>query len=131
MIVKLLMTTSNGARRAFDVPAGTTIIGRSRSCDIRIALPTIDRRHCQISREGDQLVLEDLESGLGTIHNGRQVRRVDLAAGDRVSVGPVSFVVAIDDDQDSPRGSLTEVKSLVVEQPHRHRKTGYPARDGV
>jgi pSer/pThr/pTyr-binding forkhead associated (FHA) protein len=55
----------------------------------------------------DQFVrIEDLGSSNGTFHNGEKVQDAQLAPGDTVQIGPVTFLVQIDgvpaDDQLQP-----------------------------
>jgi len=72
---------------AYELDAPTTVIGRSRQCDIVIGDPNVSRRHCEVRREGDDHVLIDLGSTNGVTVNGSETQRQALAEGDRVQVG--------------------------------------------
>ena len=96
MNVKLLLTKANGEVKEITVNSGTSKIGRSSACDIRIPLESCSRQHCQIDLDGDSLILEDLDSSNGTFVNNERVESAELIAGDRVSIGPVVMTVQID-----------------------------------
>src|SRR4051812_46429246 len=102
----LIMFRSDGQRRSFSISREMTVIGRRQDCDLMIPLGEVSRKHCRIIRDGDTLRLEDLGSSNGTFHNGRRIQETALAAGDTISVGPVSFVIQIDgvpaDDEARP-----------------------------
>jgi hypothetical protein len=73
--------------RAYELRSDVTVIGRSRQCDIVIADPNVSRRHCEVRREGEDLVIIDLASTNGVLINGRQIQRAALAEGDRLQIG--------------------------------------------
>jgi len=56
----------------------TFVIGRSRSCELRLSDARISSRHCRIEDRGDGFALVDLGSTNGTSVNG------ELVTGDRV-----------------------------------------------
>ena len=64
------------------------IIGRESHCDIYILSRCISREHCSIERNGQGLVLRDLESKAGTYVNGGRTEAVRLTDGMEVRVGP-------------------------------------------
>jgi len=61
-------------------------IGRSDQSDIALADPGVSRNHARIVREGDDFIVEDLQSTNGTEVNGQPVRRRRLANGDVVKL---------------------------------------------
>ena len=106
MQVVLVMFRADGERRSFSVVRDMTVIGRREDCDLRIPLGEISRKHCRLIKDGDAVKIEDLGSSNGTFHNGTRVQEAVLSPGDRISVGPVGFVVQIDgvpnDDELTP-----------------------------
>jgi predicted component of type VI protein secretion system len=71
-----------------------TIVGRKQGCGVRIPSPEVSRQHCvlRLERPG-YLTIEDLNSANGTYLNGQEVvRRQVVRPGDRLQVGPVTFV---------------------------------------
>jgi pSer/pThr/pTyr-binding forkhead associated (FHA) protein len=103
MEATLVMKSGDGAERAFPVGEGRMVIGRSARADIRVALPAVEERHCEVIREGDGLRLRDLGSAEGTYRNGRRVEDAPLRDGDRVSVGPVTWRVRLEREDPSAR----------------------------
>lgn len=68
-------------------------IGRLPECAVVLEDPNVSRRHAQLRREGDSVVLVDLGSTNGTKVNGVQVRERRLMPGDTITVGttPMRF----------------------------------------
>ena len=67
-------------------------IGRDADNDIVLDDEEVSAEHCQIVRDGDDLILEDLGSTNGTFANGgRVVGRFRLSVGDVMTVGGVLF----------------------------------------
>jgi len=62
-------------------------IGRLPECAVAVDDPNVSRRHAQLRREGDNVVLVDLGSTNGTKVNGVHVRSHQLAPGDVITVG--------------------------------------------
>jgi pSer/pThr/pTyr-binding forkhead associated (FHA) protein len=96
MQVVLAMFRPDGERRSFSIVRDLTVVGRREDCDLRIPLGDVSRKHCRLIKDDDSLRVEDLGSSNGTYRNGQRVQEAVLAAGDRVKVGPVTFVVQID-----------------------------------
>jgi pSer/pThr/pTyr-binding forkhead associated (FHA) protein len=87
------METADGGERCFPISQDGLVLGRDTRCDLRIAVPSVSMRHCEIVVEGNTLLLNDLGSATGTFHNGIRILRAELALHDRVTVGPVTFVL--------------------------------------
>ena len=49
MNASLVLLKKNGGCKAFPLAGNVTVIGRRGDCDLRIPLPTVSRRHCQLS----------------------------------------------------------------------------------
>src|SRR3954470_19103796 len=102
----LVMFRPDGERRSFSVVRDITVIGRGESCDLRIPLSEVSRKHCRIVRDGDTLRLEDLGSSNGTYLNAQRIQEALLQPGDSLQVGPVVFVLQVDsvpaDDELNP-----------------------------
>lgn len=63
-------------------------IGRAPQNEIVMAAKNVSRFHCQIKRNGDELIIEDLGSTNGTFVNDEQVKQPrTLSVGDVVRVG--------------------------------------------
>jgi pSer/pThr/pTyr-binding forkhead associated (FHA) protein len=79
---------------AFPLTAAETLLGRSETCDIPLASPTVSRHHARITRQGEDFILDDLGSTLGTYVNGASIGKnpYPLTPGDQIRLGrDVSF----------------------------------------
>ena len=66
-------------------------IGRLPECAVVLDDPNVSRRHAQLRREGDGVVLVDLGSTNGTKVNGVLVRERHLNPGDAIMVGTTTM----------------------------------------
>ena len=81
-----------GGERTLPLRAGTITIGRDPACAIAIDAPAVSRRHAEVRRAGDAILLRDLGSTNGTFCNGRRVEgERTIAPGDEVAVGPAAL----------------------------------------
>ena len=78
-----------------NVPDGTTLIGREATLGLSLPDPsTLSRRHAELVRQGDHLMVRDLGSTNGTYVNGRKIDSdTPLSVGDAVQFGAVRFRV--------------------------------------
>ncbi len=59
-----------------------------------VAAPGVDKQHARVTRRGQELVVQDLDSVAGTFVNGQEVRGfVVLRTGDRLRVGSLEMVI--------------------------------------
>lgn len=80
----------------FDLPQGrTVVVGRGVDSDLTIYDPTISRRHAELTAGPDGVRVKDLGSSNGTHVNGRRLAEAQLAPGDSISFGKVSFQLEI------------------------------------
>ena len=120
--------------RTFDLPReGDVTIGRGDGNTVRVDDPSVSRQHA-VLRLGDKLEIEDLGGANGifvaerarpgvageTLSMRQHVRRkVELAVGDRVLLGAVSFVVrhapVVDVPDLAPAGAAAD--GVVVRDP--------------
>jgi pSer/pThr/pTyr-binding forkhead associated (FHA) protein len=97
MDINLVLLRKNGSHKAFPLASNVTVIGRRHDCDLYAPLPTISRRHCQLTRNGDSLEVRDLDSKAGTFVNDQKVNgQTALKAGDYIRVGPLVFLCQVD-----------------------------------
>ncbi|MBI4878206.1 MAG: FHA domain-containing protein [Planctomycetes bacterium] len=69
-------------------------IGRDEGNEIILDDAGVSRRHCRITREGEDYILEDLKSANGTFRGEERIDRVKLADGDRIRVGRTELLFA-------------------------------------
>lgn len=103
----LAMVTDEGEERRFDLSGPKVVLGRDMRCDLRVALPSVSLRHCEIVTEGNAVRVNDLGSETGTFHNGDRVEKAVLTADDTLTVGSVTFVVRTEGSSDA---AVAEVK---------------------
>ncbi|MGA2231542.1 MAG: FHA domain-containing protein [Tepidisphaeraceae bacterium] len=96
MQVVLFIFQSKAERQSVSISGDITVIGRREDCDLRISHLDVSRRHCRLLKEPDGLRVEDMGSSNGTLVNGKKVSEALMSPGDRLRVGPVTFVVQID-----------------------------------
>lgn len=77
--------------RRVKIGKNSLIIGRLSESDIVISNPNVSRRHAELRRAGNDVVIVDLGSTNGTRVNGMLVTRQRLNPGDEISVGGVSL----------------------------------------
>lgn len=76
------------------VPIGSEplVIGRLPECGVVLEDTNVSRRHAELRRSGDAVVLTDLGSTNGTRVNGAPIREHVLGSGDEVSVGSTRLI---------------------------------------
>lgn len=124
MDAKLVMFKSNGQRKDFSLARATTVIGRAEDCGLRIPLPNVSRRHCEIAVSGDTIKVKDLGSANGTYVNNERVDEAELSAGDRVLIGSVVFTLQVD-------GLPEQIPSVKAPPPTVAAAEGVPAEEVV
>ena len=96
MDVNLVLFKRNGSRKDFRLPSNVTVIGRRQDCDLCIPLMVVSRRHCEINKTKQALLVRDLGSSNGTYLNGKRVTEAEVKPGDYLQIGPLAFGLQID-----------------------------------
>lgn len=91
------------AGREFPLLAGTSVIGRGRDCDVRLADPMTSRRHAKI-HVGDLVEISDLGSVNGVLIGDSQVDSAVLLPGDTACLGDTVISVKLVDTTSSASG---------------------------
>ncbi len=63
------------------------LVGADPSCDLVLTDRTVSRRHAEIHRQGDMLLVRDLESTNGTFYHDARVKEVSVPVGEEVAFG--------------------------------------------
>jgi len=95
MDVNLLLLKKDGTFKSIPLPSSVTVMGRRRDCDLRIPVESVSRRHCRLFTEEDALKIRDLNSRNGTIVNGQTVEETLVKPGDKLTLGPLTFVMQV------------------------------------
>ncbi len=122
---------------------GVTTLGRDNGNTICLPDPSVSRRHAEISRRGEVLTLQDLNSRNGVKVNGVPRRSAVIRVDDEFQIGKFTFQVARSSGRGSadpaPRTTLTnhpELKDVLTltraanfklagNRAERHRDTVY------
>ena len=86
------------------------IIGRDVSNDIVIANKTVSRRHAAIIFDGEECVIEDLNSKNGTFVNDQKITKYSLSDSDVICIGNEN--ISVEKEDDSSPMLVTETSSL-------------------
>ena len=73
LVIEVLAGPGVGESQEFDIDR--VLIGRGSQCDLRIASPHVSRQQCEVIRQADQFVLENLGSVNVTYLNDRPIER--------------------------------------------------------
>ena len=93
MSLRLIVQSEDRPQR-FPLAEGSNRLGSSTSCDVRIAHPSVSRRHAVIHVRGHRAEIEDQGSRNGTRIDGKKIlSRQPLAIGEPVVFGAVSTVL--------------------------------------
>jgi sigma-B regulation protein RsbU (phosphoserine phosphatase) len=83
-----LVAILDESRRAFELEDRPMVVGRSETCDVRLASPEVSRQHCRlVPVGGGAWELHDMGSQNGTRVNGRRIAKHPLTDGDRIEFG--------------------------------------------
>ena len=69
---------------------GRFVVGLSWDCDVRLADPSVSRRHAELRHGAAGWSVEDLASLNGVLVNGRRIWRAAVESGDRLGLGDVT-----------------------------------------
>jgi pSer/pThr/pTyr-binding forkhead associated (FHA) protein len=117
-MIRVTLVVEKGSRRPQRVVLRRTrtIIGRDVGCGLRIPSAEVSRRHCRIDVGENSLSVEDLNSVNGTyVNNIAVIGRQDLSPGDRLRIGPTTFVVEFSPLPNGPSTTAQEKAQHSVE----------------
>lgn len=110
-----LVGTVEGKPVRQELQQGVLVIGRGAEAGLRLPVASVSRRHVEIHRTGDKVVVEDLGSRNGTRVNGRQVSgSMEVQPGDRIDVAGI--VLQLEGDHPVDLTCYNESATLVPEE---------------
>lgn len=91
-----------------------SLVGRHSTADVRLPLPDVSRRHCQIVYDDNGWNVIDLDSLNGVWVNDQRVNQSTLGQNDTLTIGPYRFLVSLaedvkDDDQTGVLQSIIRI----------------------
>lgn len=76
---------------------GTVILGRGTDADIKLDDELISRRHCSLTFDGRNVMVQDLGSTNGTFVDGSPVQKMQLDSDNRLQIGKMVLKVDFKD----------------------------------
>jgi pSer/pThr/pTyr-binding forkhead associated (FHA) protein len=97
----------------------SVIIGRSRTCDLRLPHSDTSRRHAEVFKSDAGYHVRDLGSTNGTCVNGYAIREHLLETGDRIEISGsvITFCVIAPEFEPGATGVFTDEKTVLSERP--------------
>ncbi len=90
----LIVDDGSNATKVFPVTRDSLTIGRATTADIRLDNAHISRHHARLNRQGELLLIEDLNTVNGTFVNGQAITTpYALQPDDLISFGPCTIRV--------------------------------------
>ena len=89
-----IVLLKEGQAVPYDLTKFPVRFGRHPDCTVQLDSNMVSRFHAQVVQQGDQILLEDLDSGNGSFLNGKQLtpsKPVSLKDGDRIKLGPIKL----------------------------------------
>lgn|GEM_PF-1692597 len=93
LVVEILAGPNVGESYEFEEDA--ILVGRGSQCGLQLPSPHVSRQQCELSVQGDQVILENLGSVNGTYLNDRPIDRVYVQDGDLITFCDVALRVRI------------------------------------
>jgi hypothetical protein len=94
---KLLLVEGQATRQEMAIRLPLSI-GREPGQGLVISHPLVSRHHCTLINRENVLWVKDLNSSNGTMVNGRRVHESAVQPGDKITVGPLTFVAVYQPD---------------------------------
>ncbi len=88
------VTSGQSAGVSVSFSRGSVTIGRDPSTDLRVNDMQVSRSHAQLTHNGREVVLRDLNSTNGTTLNGRYVAEAVVRPGDVIGIGDSHIQIA-------------------------------------
>jgi hypothetical protein len=92
-MARLIVKSEGFGNQVVELKLGITRLGRSPKNDFQIEHPTVSAQHCELTLEGNEIVIHDLESTNGTFVAGDPVKEARVGVGQTFCLGDVEFLV--------------------------------------
>jgi pSer/pThr/pTyr-binding forkhead associated (FHA) protein len=96
-----------------DVTRPEVVVGRHSTCDVRLPLPDVSRRHCRLRFQAGHWWVQDCGSLNGVFVNDAVVESRKLMKSDRLRVGGFTFIVQPTAEQLDEQGEIV-LRSIAV-----------------
>jgi pSer/pThr/pTyr-binding forkhead associated (FHA) protein len=130
--VTLVFFKSSGSRKDIPLREGRYVIGRTAEADLRLPLPSVSRRHCEIVVDSKGPRARDLGSSNGTYLNDlRLTSETALSPGDTISIGPCRFAIQINGEPAALAGPKPSKPDMSETPPAPAKAAGPDEDDGT
>ena len=99
MSSKLILALDGEILREYEVDRDFMSIGRKHENDVQLNDLTVSGRHALISKVGEHVYIEDLNSTNGTLVNGNYVSKLALQHGNVIQIGHHLFTFFTEDKE--------------------------------
>lgn len=89
----ITLALEDGSSRTYALRPGSNVVGRGQDAQFRLPDTGVSRRHVEIRWDGQNAMLQDLNSTNGTTVNGMPVSSWNLADNDRIRLGHSDITV--------------------------------------
>lgn len=93
--VQIVVTINGKPLNTYTFSEAEILIGRGADCHVPLDNPGASRHHAKITRVGDTLTLHDLQSGNGTVVNGKPVTQAVIKPNDTIGISKFSLVAKL------------------------------------
>ena len=86
-----LLYLKEGFIKKFPLSQNSLLLGRDRTCDLRIDDPSISREHAKITCFEDRIIIDDLNSKNGLFVGNIKVSKIQIGANESFRIGYIEF----------------------------------------
>lgn len=86
-LATLEVAPGDGTNTSLQMEGSEMLVGRDEGCLVRLDVSEVSRTHARIFRDGEDYVVEDMDSTNGTFVNGVRISRCVLRNNDRIRIG--------------------------------------------
>src|SRR5579863_9988310 len=91
-MAKLVINPGTEQSREFELKPGSNYVGRGFANDLSIEDSSVSTSHCQISVNGESVIIKDLGSTNGTFINDDRVTEAALRPGQSLRLGTLEMI---------------------------------------
>src|SRR5216117_756130 len=95
-MAKLVVLSAGMTGRAHELKVDKTTIGRVDDNSFQIAEASVSSHHCEISMQGSDALVKDLNSTNGTFINGEKITEAVLKPGQTLRLGQIELRLETD-----------------------------------
>lgn len=115
MEVQLIVASGSRAGQAIPIQGDKFIIGRADDCHLKPRSELISRYHCAVITEDGYVAIRDLGSKNGVYVNGERIAlECELKDGDKLSVGPLEFIIRVGTGTKTKRPKVESMEAVVA-----------------